>query len=531
MRLLVRGDSDALRSSFSFSSSGMIHGALLALVVFGKTAPGPERPRSLYDQAIRPQEKQIVWYHAPDRLPDIRPAALSRADSRPLRATRKAEQRIVAGPSDDSQMPRLVWAPPAIELPPMTPLPNVLALEKPTRAFTPPPVKAPVLPTPTLPDAEAVALGAAAPAGANLAPLKKTFTPPPATAARLTVPALPDAEAVAGVGGAAPAGPDLKPLKKTFTPPPVAAARLTVPVLPDAEAVAGVGGAAPAGPNLTPLKKAFRPPPLRSVATVISLLPDAEAVPTVRGAAPAGPSLMAPPAPDLPAVSTAHLAIVGLDPSKLPILPAAPPPRTAGFSAGTKRRPDGASTDGDAAGVVVPGVTVRDGPSRNSLLAAIRPMAPPAPAAPPTPAGPPPSTRVTGAPDPSLQGRTVYSIAIQMPNITSYSGSWLVWFAERQAPAAGTMRAPSPLRKVDPKYVAAAAAEGVQGIVRLGATIRKDGQVENVQVLRRLDDRLDRSAVEALAKWQFEPATRGGAPVDVDAVFEIPFRLAPKPLK
>ena len=35
-------------------------------------------------------------------------------------------------------------------------------------------------------------------------------------------------------------------------------------------------------------------------------------------------------------------------------------------------------------------------------------------------------------------------------------------------------------------------------------------------------------AMEALAKWRFEPATRDGAPVEVDAVFEIPFRLAPK---
>ena len=38
-----------------------------------------------------------------------------------------------------------------------------------------------------------------------------------------------------------------------------------------------------------------------------------------------------------------------------------------------------------------------------------------------------------------------------------------------------------------------------------------------------------RQLTQALAKWQFEPAARGGAPVEVDAVFEIPFRLAPKP--
>jgi len=40
--------------------------------------------------------------------------------------------------------------------------------------------------------------------------------------------------------------------------------------------------------------------------------------------------------------------------------------------------------------------------------------------------------------------------------------------------------------------------------------------------------RLDLTAQEALAKWQFEPALRGGSPVEVDAVVEIPFRLRPR---
>jgi TonB family protein len=157
-------------------------------------------------------------------------------------------------------------------------------------------------------------------------------------------------------------------------------------------------------------------------------------------------------------------------------------------------------------------------------------MAPPLPAN-PSPDSPLPATRVAAAPDPTLEGRVVYTLAIQMPNITSYSGSWMVWYAERRQVAGGAMRAPSPLRKVDPKYIAAAAAEGVQGVVRLGAIIRTNGTVEEVKLLRHLDDRLDRSAMESLAKWQFEPAVKDGAPVEVDAVFEIPFRLAPKLLK
>jgi TonB family protein len=149
-------------------------------------------------------------------------------------------------------------------------------------------------------------------------------------------------------------------------------------------------------------------------------------------------------------------------------------------------------------------------------------------------AGQPNAPRVSSSPDPRMDGRAVYMMAIQMQNITSYSGSWMVWFAEHQ-PLPGTapleMRPPDPLHKVDPKYIADAVLERVEGTVRLSAVIRKDGHVEAVELLKHLDDRLDKSAEEALAKWQFQPALRDGTPVDVDAVFEIPFRLAPKTTK
>jgi TonB family protein len=90
------------------------------------------------------------------------------------------------------------------------------------------------------------------------------------------------------------------------------------------------------------------------------------------------------------------------------------------------------------------------------------------------------------------------------------------------------MQAPHPLRKVDPKYFPAALDEKVEGKVRLAAVIRKDGHVERVELLQHLDTRLDQSSLEALAKWEFEPAVRNGTPIDVDAVFEIPFHIAPK---
>ena len=137
--------------------------------------------------------------------------------------------------------------------------------------------------------------------------------------------------------------------------------------------------------------------------------------------------------------------------------------------------------------------------------------------------------QVPSAPDPRFSGRIIYMVAIQMPNVTSYIGSWTMWFADRE-PMPGQvreMRAPVPTRKVDPKYVASAAAERVEGKVLLAAVIRRDGHVDSISVLQHLDDRLDFSATRALEKWQFEPARRDGRSVDVDAIFEIPFRLEP----
>jgi protein TonB len=154
--------------------------------------------------------------------------------------------------------------------------------------------------------------------------------------------------------------------------------------------------------------------------------------------------------------------------------------------------------------------------------------------APPIPTAAAGIPRVAEAPDPRLAGRVVYTVAIQMPNVTSFSGSWQVWFAEHEpVPGAPAMeiKAPVPLHKVDPKYIAAAAAERIQGKVRLFGVIRRDGHVDGIALLQHVDVRLDRSAADALGQWVFEPALRNGRAVEVDAVFEIPFHLAPRTVK
>jgi TonB family protein len=117
-----------------------------------------------------------------------------------------------------------------------------------------------------------------------------------------------------------------------------------------------------------------------------------------------------------------------------------------------------------------------------------------------------------------------YSMAINMPNLTSAGGSWIIRFAQLKDDATpGELTAPSATAKVDPAYPAEMMRRGVEGRVVLYAVIHSDGTVGEVRVLRGFDDQLDENARAALGRWRFRPATKNGQPIDLEAVIEIPF--------
>jgi TonB family protein len=132
--------------------------------------------------------------------------------------------------------------------------------------------------------------------------------------------------------------------------------------------------------------------------------------------------------------------------------------------------------------------------------------------------------------------RKFYSLSLNMPNLNSAGGSWIIRFAEMKhetgktgAPQASNaeladLSQPRATRKVDPAYPIQLMRENVAGTVILYAVIRADGSVGNVRVLRGVDARLDQYASAAVAQWKFSPATKNGEPVDVEATFQIPFR-------
>ena len=135
-------------------------------------------------------------------------------------------------------------------------------------------------------------------------------------------------------------------------------------------------------------------------------------------------------------------------------------------------------------------------------------------------------------PEQVFVGKRVYTMNVNMPNLSSATGSWILNFAELNAEkphvTAPDLSSPVVLKKVDPKYPPTAMAERIEGEVVLYGVIAADGSVGQIQVVRGVDDQLDENAKSALAQWKFRPATKAGEPIDVEVIAHIPFRIPPK---
>ena len=149
---------------------------------------------------------------------------------------------------------------------------------------------------------------------------------------------------------------------------------------------------------------------------------------------------------------------------------------------------------------------------------------PPERVGPPNFAALPPGT----PPEQIFSSRRVYSMNVNMPNLNSVTGSWIIHFSELHLTGAanmiGEVSAPVALRKVDPKYPQDAIQEHIEGEVILYGVIRPDGSVDSIQVVRKLDPQLDANSVAAFAQWRFQPATKSGQPIALEAIVHIPFR-------
>lgn len=77
-----------------------------------------------------------------------------------------------------------------------------------------------------------------------------------------------------------------------------------------------------------------------------------------------------------------------------------------------------------------------------------------------------------------------------------------------------------------PRYPVESRRQREQGTVVLSLVLGTDGAVEQISINRSSGfSRLDDAALHAVRRWRWEPVVRGGAPVKVRGIVEIPFVL------
>lgn len=123
----------------------------------------------------------------------------------------------------------------------------------------------------------------------------------------------------------------------------------------------------------------------------------------------------------------------------------------------------------------------------------------------------------------------IHTLLMNMPNLTSSTGSWVLNFAD---PLPLRLRkdkaiiAPLPVHSVDPEYPPEQKEEGVQGKVVLFAVIGRDGTVSKVRVVKSLDPVLDHNAEAAFSQWKFEPALLDDKPIELRVIVTVPFNFS-----
>ncbi|PIP86417.1 hypothetical protein COW82_02215 [Candidatus Campbellbacteria bacterium CG22_combo_CG10-13_8_21_14_all_43_18] len=89
----------------------------------------------------------------------------------------------------------------------------------------------------------------------------------------------------------------------------------------------------------------------------------------------------------------------------------------------------------------------------------------------------------------------------------------------------GEIQAPTKLVNVVPEYPELARRARLEGYVILEATIDREGNVVNVNVLRGLGLGLDEAARTAVSEWKYTPTTYNGRPVEIKMNITVVFEI------
>jgi protein TonB len=188
------------------------------------------------------------------------------------------------------------------------------------------------------------------------------------------------------------------------------------------------------------------------------------------------------------------------------------------------------------------------------VVAAPPPPPPPPPPAPPKPAEPTPEP-VKAAPQPVVQpapAQPIVAAPVEAPSEIApetgreaealqpfeashdrgVEGGVIGGISDAPPPPppavvriGGSMKAPRLAHRVEPEYPDVAQRAGIEGVVILEATVGENGRVDGVKVLRS-QALLERAAIDAVKRWQYEPLIYAGRPTPFVLTVTLSFSLA-----
>jgi len=89
----------------------------------------------------------------------------------------------------------------------------------------------------------------------------------------------------------------------------------------------------------------------------------------------------------------------------------------------------------------------------------------------------------------------------------------------------GDVKPPKLLHYVEPEFSPSSKEAYVEGTVKISTIVTTDGKATDCKVISGLSAEEDRTAMEALRQWTFQPGTKAGTAVKVKITVQIDFHL------
>lgn len=147
---------------------------------------------------------------------------------------------------------------------------------------------------------------------------------------------------------------------------------------------------------------------------------------------------------------------------------------------------------------------------------------------------PPEETEVEPEPEEMVEETTSFDLGIELDGLTGGTGGGFLMeipkFAMKGADDAfgGDFDSPpTPVNKLPPNYPSKLLSKGIGGRVLVSCTVDAEGRVTNTSIKQSSGhSELDQSAITAVNKWKFKPATKEGKKIKATCI--VPFNFEVK---